>query len=82
GVKVGDVVEINGRQVKVVGSTHGLRGLGGVNVITSLANARRLDPNAGPGDDVAYFVAQVDDPRRAAAVADELNAVGKRRGFE
>ncbi|MBQ1544059.1 ABC transporter permease [Caulobacter sp. CCUG 60055] len=82
GVKVGDVVEINGRQVKVVGSTRGLRGLGGVNVITSLANARRLDPNAGPGDDVAYFVAQVDDPRRAAAVADELNAVGKRRGFE
>ena len=32
GVKVGDVVEINGRQVKVVGSTRGLRGLGGMQI--------------------------------------------------
>lgn len=82
GVQVGDVVEINGRQVKVAGATHGLRGLGGVNVITSLPTARRLDPAAGPGDSVAYFVAQVDNPKLAGEVADQLNSVGKLRGFE
>ena len=36
-VKLGEAAEINGRLVRVVGVTHGLRALGGVNVIASLA---------------------------------------------
>lgn len=74
--------EINGRRVRVVGLTHGLRGLGGVNVIASLATTRRLDPSAGPDGKVAYLLAQLDDPKAAASVAASLNKQGKGRGFE
>lgn len=81
-VRVGDSAEINGRRVQVVGMTHGLRGLGGVNVITSLPTARRLDPAAGPADSVAYFLARLTDPKRAASVVSDLNRTGAGRGFE
>lgn len=82
GVGEGRVAEINGRYVRVVGLTHGLRALGGVNVIASLATARRLDPGAGPDGRVAYLLAQLDDPKRADAVAASLNRTGRTRGFE
>lgn len=81
-VAVGDVAEINGRRVIVVGATRGLRGLGGVNVICSLATARRLDPAAGPNGKVAYLLARLDDPSQASAVAADLNRTGRRQGFE
>lgn len=81
-VKIGDLVEINRRRVRVVGVTHGLRGLGGVNVIASLATTRRLDPGAGPGGKVAYLLARLDSPSSAPAVAAALNAMGHGRGFE
>jgi putative ABC transport system permease protein len=81
-VAVGDAAEINGRLVRVVGLTHGLRALGGVNVIASLPTTRRLDPAAGPGGRVAYLLAQLDSPANTAAVARSLNATGSRRGFE
>lgn len=79
---VGADAEINGRRVRVVGVTRGLRGLGGVNVIASVATTRRLDPTAGPDGKVAYLLAQLDDPAAAPAVAKALNAEGKDRGFE
>jgi putative ABC transport system permease protein len=79
---VGGTAEINGRNVRVVGVTQGLRGLGGVNVIASLATTRRLDPTAGPSGKVAYVLAELDDPKNAAAVAKSLNAQGRGRGFE
>lgn len=81
-VAVGDIAEINGRFVRVGGTTHGLRALGGVNVIASLATTRRLDPAAGPDGQVAYLLAKLDDPAAAAAVAADLNAEGAGRGFE
>ena len=82
GAQIGDVVEINGRRVRIAGATRGLRALGGVNVIASLATTRMLDPAAGPGGDVAYFITQVDDPDQAGAIAKSLNATGRQRGFE
>jgi putative ABC transport system permease protein len=80
--EVGAMAEINGRRVRVAGVTHGLRALGGVNVIASLPTTRRLDPAAGPDGRVAYLLAQVDDPDNAAAIAHDLNSIGKGRGFE
>lgn len=79
---IGEIAEINGRRVRIVGITDGLRGLGGVNVIASLATTRRLDPTAGLGGEVAYFLVRLDDPKAARDVARELNIVGHGRGFE
>ncbi len=79
---VGERAEINGRHVRVVGVTHGLRALGGVNVIASPTTARRLDPAAGPNGRVAYLLAKVSQPGEAKAAAAALNRVGAARGFE
>lgn len=79
---VGEVAEVNGRYLRVVGVTHGLRALGGVNVIASVATTRRLDPAAGPQGRVAYLLARLDDPKTADQVAAALNAHGASRGFE
>jgi putative ABC transport system permease protein len=79
---VGGSAEINGLKVRVVGVTHGLRGLGGVNVIASLATTLRLDPTAGPDGKVAYLLAQLDDPKAAPGVVRAIDAQGAGRGFE
>ena len=75
-VEVGGLAEINGQRVRVVGATRGLRGLGGVNAIASLATTRALDPAAGPDGKTAYLLARLDDPARADEVATALNASG------
>ncbi len=79
---VGGTAEINGRRVRVVGVTKGLRALGGVNVIASPATTRRLDPASGPGDGAAYFTARLKDSDDAADTIAQLKAVGRHRGFE
>lgn len=79
---VGQTAEVNGRLLRVVGVTHGLRALGGVNVIASLATTRRLDPAAGPQGRVAYLLAKLDNAAAADQVAAALNAKGAGRGFE
>ncbi len=71
GVNPGDTATINGHRVRVVGVTSGLRALGGVNVVTSLATARQLD-TAVVGNRTTYLVAKVRDPAQAAAVATRL----------
>lgn len=82
GVKPGDTAEINGRRVRIVGLTSGLRGLGGVNVIASSATTRALDPAAAPKGRVGYVLARFDRPEAAEASTRALNLVGKRAGFE
>jgi putative ABC transport system permease protein len=79
---VGGLAEINGRRVRIVGITEGLRALGGVNVIASAATARRLDPTIGDGEGAAYFTARLNDPTQAAAAVADLREIGRRRGFE
>lgn len=76
------LAEINGRRVRIVGITNGLRALGGVNVIASAATARRLDPAISVGEGAAYFTARLNDPAQAHRVVDDLRAVGRQRGFE
>lgn len=82
GVRLGDRVEINGRRVRVAGLTHGLRGLGGVNVIASLSTTRSLDPAAGPAGMVAYVLARFDSSEAATTAARRLNRIGQGSGFE
>ncbi|CAN5312194.1 FtsX-like permease family protein [soil metagenome] len=82
GVALDDTVEINGQRVRVVGLTHGLRGLGGVNVIASVATTRSLDPVSGPGGTVAYVLARFDTAQAAASAARKLNGLGEHSGFE
>lgn len=44
GAKVGSVIEINSKRTTIVGLVEGLRAIGGVNVVASLATARTLAP--------------------------------------
>jgi len=72
GVKIGDSAVINGHRVRVVGVSSGLRALGGVNVVASLATARELDTDPANASRMTYFVAKVRNPDDAGAVAQRL----------
>ncbi|MCK9538439.1 ABC transporter permease [Dokdonella sp.] len=75
GLGVGGRAIINGQPVHVVGVGNGLRALGGVNILTSLATAARLDVDA-TDDEVAYYVVKLRDPAQAEAVAARLQPGG------
>ena len=80
GVSVGDSAVINGHRVRVVGVSNGLRALGGVNVVASLATASELDTDPSNVNRMTYFVAKLHDPSVAAEVAERLrgnHAFGK-----
>lgn len=72
GLDPGNAATINGHRVHVVGVISGLRALGGVNVIASLATARQLDTSADT-DRITYWVAKVRDPSQADAVAARID---------
>ena len=72
GVKVGDSAVINGHRVRVVGVSDGLRALGGVNVVASLATAATLDTDPANANRMTYFVAKLRDPSSADEVAARL----------
>jgi putative ABC transport system permease protein len=74
GAHVGGGAWINGQPVQVVGVISGLRALGGVNVLTSLDNARLLDSTASPADSATYFVAQLRTPDSLAKVRARIQA--------
>ena len=82
GADIGDIAEINGIRVKIVGLTSGLKALGGVNVITSLSTARSLDGNLRNTNKVAYFVAKLRDPKQAERVKQELTPKGELKRFQ
>lgn len=71
GVALGRTATINGRRVRVVGVSSGLRGLGGINVLASLDTARRLDTDDADNGPT-YLVAKLRDPAQADAVAARL----------
>lgn len=80
GLAVGDRAIINGHRVRIVGVGNGLRALGGVNILASLATAARLDE---PGqDEVAYYVVKLRDPALAAEVAARLQPGGRHPRYE
>jgi putative ABC transport system permease protein len=72
GVGIGDAAVINGHRVRVVGVSSGLRALGGVNVVASLATAAELDTDPSNANRMTYFVAKLHDPADADDVAARL----------
>ncbi|HET6553181.1 MAG TPA: FtsX-like permease family protein [Dyella sp.] len=72
GVGIGDTAVINGHRVRVVGVSNGLRALGGVNVVASLATAAELDTDPSNANRMTYFVAKLRDPSDADDVAARL----------
>lgn len=81
GLAVGGQAVVNGHRVRIVGVGNGLRALGGVNILTSLATSRRLD-NGDSGGRVAYYVVKLRDPAQADAVRARLQPTGATRAFE
>ena len=79
GVAVGDRGELNGHRVRVVGAATGLRALGGVNLVASLATARGL---AGVDARPSYFVLKLRDPTRSAVVARRLASDARPARYE
>jgi putative ABC transport system permease protein len=75
GLSVGGQAVINGHRVRIVGVASGLRALGGVNIVASLATARRLDNGDSRGE-VAYYVVKLRDPAQAEAVRARLQPAG------
>lgn len=76
GVAIGGTAAINGHTVRVVGVSSGLRALGGVNVLSSLATARELDTDPGDNGQPTYLVAGLRDPSQADAAAGRLHGDG------
>ncbi|WP_017904035.1 ABC transporter permease, partial [Pseudomonas asplenii] len=72
GVAIGDTAFINGHRVRVIGVTSGLRALGGVNVVASLATARQIDNPPARGERMTYLLARLQDPLQADTIAERL----------
>lgn len=81
GLAVGGQAVLNGHRVRIVGVGSGLRALGGVNILTSLDTARRLD-NGDHAGQVAYYLVKLHDPSQAKAVRARLDAAGKAGRFQ
>jgi putative ABC transport system permease protein len=77
GLDVGGQAVVNGHRVRIVGVGNGLRALGGVNIVTSLATSRRLDNGDSRGD-VAYYVVKLRDTTQSDAVATRLQQSSSR----
>ena len=82
GVALGDRPRINGHEVEVVGTLTGLRTLGGVNILTSLETAGRMQPGGLADERVAYYVVRLRDGANAADAQRRLNAQGREHGFQ
>ncbi len=70
---IGGVAEINGHRVRVVGTMRGMRAMGGVNIVASLATARTLDRSLAAPDTVTYYMAGLWAPDQAKAVRARLS---------
>lgn len=81
GLAIGGQAILNGHRVRIVGVGSGLRALGGVNILTSLETARRLDNGEHAGQ-VAYYVVKLTDPAQAEAVRARLDAAGVAGRFQ
>lgn len=81
GLDIGGVATLNGKRVRIVAASPGLRALGGVNIVTSLATARLLDSDAAALDKVAYYVARLKPGADAVRVRDRIAAAWPARRF-
>ena len=80
--KIGTLVEINGRRMKVAGIVTGLRSIGGANVVASLATAERLmDSTSRASQETTYFLARLVDGAKVEEVRAALEPRGARQAF-
>ncbi|MDR2299757.1 MAG: ABC transporter permease [Comamonas sp.] len=79
GAQEGNTAWINSHAVKVVAAVDGLRGLGGVNVLASLATAREIaETRAEHGS--TYFVARLKQGAKLSAAQERLSRAGSSFG--
>lgn len=76
GAVEGGLVEINGRRARVAGIVNGIRAIGGVNVLTSYATGRRLDPSQGATFDTTYYLVKLRRNTNSGDVASEVGDQG------
>jgi putative ABC transport system permease protein len=81
GLGIGGTAMLNGHRVKIVAATPGLRALGGVNIVTSIATARHLNPDANETDKVAYYVAKLRPGANPETVRDRIEQAWPQRHF-
>ena len=81
GLDIGGTAFLNGHRVKIVAAANGLRTLGGVNIVTSIATARALVSDAAERDKVAYYIARLAPGANADAVRDRLAPIATGHRF-
>ncbi|WP_018973436.1 ABC transporter permease [Rudaea cellulosilytica] len=81
GLDIGDTAFLNGHRVKIVAAANGLRTLGGVNIVTSIATARTLVSDAAERDKVAYYIARLAPGANPDAVRDRLAPIAAGHRF-
>ena len=78
----GDLAEVNGHTVHVIGFIDGLRGLGGVNVVGSLDTARILDQTLPADGGATYFLFNIASESEQSRVLSHLNERAPTERFE
>jgi putative ABC transport system permease protein len=81
GLAIGGSAILNGHRVKIVAACSGLRALGGVNIVTSLATARRLNSDSTDRDKVAYYVVKLRPGANPDQVRDRIEKAWPGRRF-
>jgi len=81
GLDIGGTAFLNGHRVKIVAAANGLRTLGGVNIVTSIATARTLVADATERDKVAYYIARLAPGANPDAVRDRLAPIATAHRF-
>lgn len=81
-IGTGDLAEVNGHTVHVIGFIDGLRGLGGVNVVGSLDTARVLDQTLPADGGATYFLFNIARESEQSRVLSHLNERAPIERFE
>lgn len=81
-IGAGDLAEVNGHTVHVIGFIDGLRGLGGVNVVGSLDTARILDQTLPADGGATYFLFNIGKESEQSRVLSHLNKRAPIERFE
>jgi len=81
GLDIGGSATLNGHRVHIAAAANGLRALGGVNIVTSIATARSLVADPADRDNIAYYIARLAPGSNAEAVRARLAEVGAMHRF-
>ncbi|MEP6938336.1 MAG: ABC transporter permease [Rudaea sp.] len=81
GLAIGGDATLNGKHVRIVAAATGLRALGGVNIVTSIATARSLVADPAERDNVAYYLARLAPGADPEVVRERLAAIAASHRF-